>query len=101
DIVRDQQGRCWPGVDEFRQFVAQPCRQGVIERDERFVEQQKIRVDREGTRERYSPCLPERQFAGKVVAVGLEPERAEQRVERGRARLRGGEPHVLVARAPG
>jgi hypothetical protein len=35
-----------------------------------------------------------------VIAMSLEPERLEQRVEPGVGHARGGKPHVLLDRAP-
>ena len=55
DIVRDQQGRHRAPGDELGELVAQPRRQRIVERDERLVEQQQVRVDREGARQRHAP----------------------------------------------
>ena len=64
DVVRHQQRRDRPAVDQLGQLLAQPRRQRVVERYERLVEQQQIGLDREGARQRHPPRQPERKLAG-------------------------------------
>src|SRR6516165_4826324 len=85
---------------ERGQVFAQSCRKRLVERHERLVEQKQIGLDREGARQRHPPGESERKLAGVVIAMGLEAERLEQRVEPGGGRVRGGKPHVLLDRPP-
>jgi len=86
-------------VDKLGEFFAQSCCKCVVERHERLVEQKQIGLDREGARQRHPAGESERKLAGIVIAMGLEAERLEQRVEPGVGRPRGGKPHVLLDRA--
>lgn len=72
-----------------------------VQRHEGLVEQQQVRLDRKGPRQRGAPGKPERQFAGVPVAVIGQT----QGVENGREVAAGqgtgqGEAHVLLDRAP-
>ena len=108
DVVRHQQGGNRPAIDQLGQFLAQPRRQGIVERHERLVEQEEVGLDRERARKRHAPRQSERKLARIVIAMRIEPERAEQRLQVGVRRLRRGQPHVLfdacataAAAAPG
>ena len=85
-VVRHQQRRRATRLDQRHQLLAQPPRQRLVERDERLVEQQQRRIDREGARQSDAAGEPERQFARIMRAVLAELERVEQRRERRRDR---------------
>src|SRR2546423_5586568 len=98
--MRHQERGDGPAIDELSELFTQSCCKCVIERHERLVEEKQIWLDREGARQRHPPSEPERKFAGIVIAMSLEAERLEQRLETGIGCPRGGEAHVLLDRAP-
>ena len=100
DIVADEQRRNRPPRDQLGKFGAQPRRQCRIEGDERLVEHEKLRLDRERARQGDPARETDRKLAGIMATVFGEAERAEQAIHRGVACLRRGKPHVLFDRAP-
>ena len=54
-------------------LVAQACAHAGIERRERLVEQQDLRLDRERPRERHALLLATRKLAGVLVSVSGKP----------------------------
>ena len=49
----------------------------IVERHERLVEQQQIGLDRKRARQRHAPRQSKREFARKMIAMRIEPERGK------------------------
>ena len=79
----------------------QPVGGRLVERDERLVEQQDLRLDRKGARQRRAPRHAERQLGGIAVAEAGQLDGVEDRsqVLRRKGR-RQSEPDVLLHRPP-
>jgi len=68
-VMRDQKRRHRPAVDQLRQFVAQPCRERVIQRHERFVQQQQVGRHRKSACEGDAARESKRKLAWEMIAV--------------------------------
>ena len=100
DVVADEKCRHRPARDKLRKLGAQARRQLRIEGDEGFVEHQQFGLDRKRARQCGPAREAERELAGIMAPVSGQPERVEQPVQYGVARLRRGEAHVLLDGAP-
>ena len=63
--------------DERQEFLAQLCREGGIERDERLVEEEKIGLDRERACDSDTPGETERQFPWKMIEMLRKTQRRD------------------------
>ena len=66
-------------VHQHGNLIAHAGGEGGIERGQRFVENEKLRLDGERAGERNAPGETERQFAGKMVAMRVQFQNFEQR----------------------
>ena len=78
EIVRDQQRRRPPTFQQGRDLVAEAGGKRLVERCQRFVEDEEIRLDGERPGEGDAPRQPEREFTGEMTAMLAQFEHHEQ-----------------------
>ena len=86
--------------NQLDEFGAQSRRKRGVERDERLIEHQQFRFDREGARERDAAGKTEREFAGIMARCSASSSVANSVFSAVSLDLRRHEPHVLFDRAP-
>ena len=74
----DEQSRHRLARNKFDEFGTQPLGERCVERNKRFVQDQQIRLDREGPGQGDAPGEAERKLAGLVTAVFGQLEASEQ-----------------------
>jgi len=101
DAMGHQQRHHRPARHELGEFGPQPRGKFGIERNERLVEHQEIRLDGEGTRQGDAAGKTERKLARIVATMFRKFERGEQLREFRPASMRRQEPDIVFDRAPG
>ena len=83
-------------------LLAQPRGERVVERGERFVENEEIGIDGKGAGERDAAGEAERQLAGEMAAMGAQFQNGRTGLQAWLHRIeRRGKPHIVLDRAPG
>ena len=82
-IVGYQKRHHSAAFDQGRDLLAQTRGKRVVKRGQGFVENEEIRIDGERARERDAAGEAERQLAGKMTAMSVQFQNAEQGRKRG------------------